>query len=238
MNKQNVLVIVPAFNESGNIQRVVEELLSLPLSVSVLVIDDGSRDGTAREAKSSGAKVVSLPVNLGIGGAVQTGFQYALRQNFDLAVQVDGDGQHDVSFLEKIISPVAQHQADMAIGSRFIPPYLGYQSSFIRRIGIHFFAGLIGFLTGVRVTDSTSGFRAFNRRLIKAFARNYPHDFPEPEAIVLAKRLGARIIEVPVKMRKRETGVSSIRYLRTLYYMIKVTFAILLDMLRKKERLE
>ncbi len=233
---EKILVIIPAYNESGNIQRTIQEVLALSFGVTALVIDDGSLDATAAVAKKAGARVISLPFNLGIGGAVQTGFQYALKAGFTIAVQVDGDGQHDVSCLKNLLEPVVEKKADMTIGSRFIPPYVGYRSSFVRRIGINFFARLISFLTGCKVTDPTSGFRAFNFKLIKAFAAHYPHDFPEPEAIVVAKRLRTEVLEVPVKMRKREHGDSSIRYLRTLYYMIKVTFAILLDMLKQKEK--
>ncbi len=229
-----ILVIVPAYNESGNIQKTIEELKNSPLPITILVINDGSNDQTAEEAYRAGAFVVSLPFNLGIGGAVQTGFQFAVDKGFTLAVQVDGDGQHDIRYLSQLIDPVIRGQADMTIGSRFLPPYLGYQSSFVRRIGIHFFAWLISFLTRYKVTDPTSGFRAFNGKIIKAFAQYYPHDFPEPEAIMVARSLRARVQEMPVEMRKRQHGHSSIRYLRTLYYMVKVTFAILLHMIKKE----
>ncbi len=231
------LVVVPAFNESGNVGRVVQELLSLPLRLTVLVIDDGSTDATAREAGEAGALVVMLPFNVGIGAAVQTGFKYAFEHNFDIAVQVDGDGQHDVVYLEKLIDPIRKGTADMVIGSRFMEPFTGYRSSFIRRVGIHFFAGLISFLTGCRVTDPTSGFRACHRALFTKFIEEYPHDFPEPEAIMAARHYGVRLMEVPVQMRKRVKGHSSIRYVRTLYYMVKVTFAILLSMLKPQGRL-
>lgn len=236
--QEKILIIVPAFNESGNIQRIVEEILALPIPLAVVVVNDGSTDATACEAKKTPARVISLPFNLGIGGAVQTGFKYALDKGFTLAVQVDGDGQHDTGYLQKLIEPVLKNQADMTIGSRFLPPYLGYRSSFVRRIGINFFAQLISFLTGSKVTDPTSGFRAFNRRMIEAFARSYPHDFPEPEAIMIARRLNAVIVEVPVEMRKRACGSSSIRYLKTLYYLGKVTFAILLSMIKKRSAIE
>jgi hypothetical protein len=142
-----------------------------------------------------------------------------------------------VRYLSAILEPVLQGKADMTIGSRFLPPHLGYQSSFVRRIGIHFFAYLIGFITDCKVTDPTSGFRCFNKKLIKLFSRYYPQDFPEPEAIVVARRHNARILEVPVEMRKRSSGNSSIRYLKTLYYMIKVTLAIVLDKLKQKREL-
>ena len=232
--KPEILIIVPAFNESGNVQKTVEEILSLRLPLSVVVVDDGSQDATVPEAKKTAAQVISLPFNLGIGGAVQTGFKYALEKGFTLAVQVDGDGQHDIRYLQKLMEPVLNKRADMTIGSRFLGTHAGYRSSLVRRIGIHFFAHLISFLTGYKVSDSTSGFRAYNRKMIEVFARSYPHDFPEPEAIVTAKRLNAVIVEVPVEMRKRASGSSSIRYLKTLYYMMKVTFAILLNMIKKR----
>ena len=196
------------------------------------MINDGSKDQTALRAKKTGVLVISLPFNLGIGGAVQTGFRYAREHHFDVAVQVDGDCQHDTHFLEKLIEPIIKDEVDMTIGSRFIPPYIGYKSSFVRRIGINFFAGLISWLTDCKVTDPTSGFRAFNAQMIKVFADYYPSDFPEPEAIVVARRYQGRIKEVPVEMRKRISGNSSIRYLKTLYYMLKVTFAIFLDKIK------
>ena len=238
-----LLIVVPAFNESGNIQKTLADILALGPAVSILVVDDGSQDQTAHEARSlveqEGARgrvfVTSLPFNLGIGGAVQTGFRYCLLKGFDMMVQVDGDGQHDVSYIGKLTQPIIDNRADMVVGSRFLPPHLGYRSSLVRRLGINFFAHLISLLTGFKVSDPTSGFRAYNAKMIRLFARYYPHDFPEPEAIMVARRFGGRLVEVAVEMRKRQGGYSSIRYLRTLYYMIKVTCAVLLDMLKKNE---
>lgn len=235
LGEQKILIVVPAYNEAGNISKTVKEISSLKWPLTVVVINDGSKDSTAEEARQAGVAVISLPFNLGIGGAVQTGFKFARDYGFDYMVQVDGDGQHDVNYIEKIMDPVIQGQADMVIGSRFLPPFLGYRSSTIRRVGINFFANLISFLSGYKTTDPTSGFRAFNRRMIEIFAQYYPQDFPEPEAIVVAQRHRAKVIEMPVVMRKRAAGHSSIRYFRTLYYMIKVTFAILLDKLKKKK---
>ena len=232
---RKILVIVPAFNECGNIKRTVEEIHRIAPQVDVLVIDDGSMDATAEEARHAGGMVVSLPFNLGIGAAVQTGFQYAQRYAYDIAVQIDGDGQHDASFLEKLIAPIGRDEADMVVGSRFLEKTSGFQSSFSRRIGINFFAHLINALTGVRINDPTSGFRAYNKKMIALFAEYYPQDFPEPEAIVVSQQAGARIVEVSVVMRARKAGNSSIRYFKTLYYMIKVTLAILLHMIRQRE---
>jgi len=235
---KKLLIIVPAFNESGNIKTTVQEILSSQSVVDIVVINDGSTDTTAQEAQETSAFVVSLPFNVGVGGAVQTGFQFAWKNNYDIAVQVDGDGQHDVSFFEPLLEPIRQNKADIVIGSRFLKPFLGYRSSFVRRVGIHFFAYLISFLTQCKVTDPTSGFRAYSRKAIKVFAADYPYDYPEPEAIMLAKRFGLSVMEVPVQMRKRAIGHSSIRYFTTLYYMTKVTCAILLNIIRKKKVIE
>ena len=231
---KKIVVIVPAFNECGNIDRTVREIRQFSKDVDILVIDDGSRDATAQEARQAGGMVVSLPFNLGIGAAVQTGFQYAQRHQYDIAVQIDGDGQHDASFLEKIVEPIRHDKADMVVGSRFLEKTGGFQSSFSRRMGIGFFVHLINALTGVKINDPTSGFRAYNKKMIALFAEYYPHDFPEPEAIVVSQQAGARIIELPVVMRPREAGSSSIRYFKTLYYMVKVTLAILLHMIRQR----
>ncbi len=255
MTAPKILVILPAFNESGNIGKTVRELSKLSFALDVLVVDDGSSDQTAQEALSEGAKVISLPFNLGIGGAVQTGFLYALKKGYDFAAQVDGDGQHDAGYLSAILSPVINARADIVIGSRFMAedsaavskaiPNLsgagagaqsGWRSSAVRRVGIRFFAWLISFLTGFRVTDPTSGFRALNQKALRVFAKHYPQDFPEPESIMSARRFGLILVEVPVQMRKRVHGHSSIRYFKTLYYMIKVTLAILLDMLKSDNR--
>ncbi|HOD11473.1 MAG TPA: glycosyltransferase family 2 protein [Candidatus Omnitrophota bacterium] len=236
MDPQRVLIIIPAFNEETCIAQVVRQLQVLSVRADILVVNDGSTDQTARVAGSAGAKVLTLPFNLGIGGAVQAGYQYALRHGYGIAVQIDGDGQHDTAFLEKLIAPLLCDESDCVIGSRFLSPSAGYRSSVIRRLGIHFFAGLISFLTKVKVTDPTSGFRACNRKTIALFASDYPVDYPEPEAIVVAKKARARVSEVAVDMRERLTGRSSIRYMKTLYYMIKVTFAILLRMLPSENK--
>lgn len=234
MDELKILAIVPAHDEAGNIEGVVREILAQPFAVVPLVVDDGSSDDTAARARAAGARVVQLPFNLGIGGAVQAGYRYAAAHGFDVAVQVDGDGQHDPSYLRALIEPIAQGRADLVIGSRFLTNE-GYRSSFVRRIGIAFFCFLIRALTGFPVTDPTSGFRACGRRLIGIFAEYYPGDFPEPEAFVVARRLGAAVEEAPVAMRSRRAGRSSIGKLKSPYYMVKVTVAILLHMLKSKE---
>lgn len=231
MNEPKIIALIPALNEERNIERVIRELQALG-SVDALVIDDGSTDRTAAMAQEAGARVVSLPFNLGIGGAVQTGYQYANQHGYAIAIQVDGDGQHDARFLRALIAPILRNEKDLVIGSRFLPPFVGYRSSLIRRVGIVFFSRLISLLSGVHVTDPTSGFRACNKDLIRLFAEDYPLDFPEPEAIVEAQKAGARIGEVAVEMRPRSAGRSSIRYLTTGYYMIKVTFAIALRVIQ------
>jgi len=234
MDALKILIMIPAYNEGSLIRRLIKEIKSLYPNYSILVVNDGSADNTRQQAEQSGAMVITLPYNLGIGGAVQTGYKFAEAHDFDISVQMDGDAQHDPAFLPHVLAPVISGKADLCIGSRFLGSNAGFQSTFLRRLGIRFFSILLGFLTGQRLTDPTSGFRATNRKLIKHFAREYPVDFPEPEAIQLAKRLKARITEVPVKMRKRLGGTSSIRYFSSAYYMFKVTLAILIDAMRKK----
>jgi len=229
------LFIVPAYNEGGNIEKTIEDIKSCAVESTVLVINDGSDDDTASKAASAGSKVVSLPFNLGIGGAVQTGFIYAKRYHYDYAVRMDGDGQHDGKYIQDLLKPVVHDEVDMTIGSRFLSDHCGYQSSWLRRIGIHFFANLLSALTGCKLTDPTSGFTAYNRKMILAFSKRYPYDFPEPEAIMVAKRMGARIREIPVIMRQRTSGQSSLHFSKSFYYMIKVTCAILLNLIKKQE---
>lgn len=230
-----ILIIVPAFNEEGNVGLAINQIRTCGVACDIVVVDDGSIDKTAQEANEHGAVVLRLPFNLGIGGAVQTGFQYAQQNGYDVAVQIDGDGQHDAAYLSAVIGPVLKDEADLSIGSRFKEPSDGFKSTFSRRVGISFFVHLINMLTGTKITDPTSGFRAHSKKLIASFAQYYPHDFPEPEAIVVAKRLKANIIEVPVLMRARQGGVTSIRHIKSIYYMLKVTVAILLNMIRSQE---
>ncbi len=234
MPNPRTLIIIPAFNEEQALPLFIAELKSTAISADILVINDGSTDQTAKAAEAAGAWVLNLPLNLGIGGAMQTGFRAAWELGYDAAVQMDGDGQHPVRDLAKILVPVHEGHFDMVIGSRFLNPKEGFKSTFTRRLGIQFFSGLLRLLTGLPITDPTSGYRAVNRKLLACFAEYYPADFPEPEAIMIAKRSGARIGEVSVTMRERLGGVSSIRYWKTVYYMFKVTLAILIDLLKKK----
>jgi len=236
-NTGNVLIIIPAWNEESSIGYTLNGIVQLSRPWDVLVVDDGSSDGTVQCAQNAGAKILSLPFNIGIGGAVSAGLMYAQRKNYDVVVRVDADGQHDGQWIQALLDPVLAGNVDLCIGSRFTGKFQGYQSSFLRRIGINFFATLISALIREKITDPTSGFNAFGRSAIKLFLQHYPSDYPEPEAIVIAKRAGLRVTEVPVKMNNRVAGVSSIRYLRTLYYMIKVTLAIMLNYLRPRKEL-
>jgi glycosyltransferase involved in cell wall biosynthesis len=226
------LAIVPALNEEASVDRVVDEIKAFDPNVEVLVVDDGSIDRTAAVARAHGARVVRLPFNLGIGGAMQTGFRYAMQEGFDVAVQVDGDGQHDPAELEKLITPLLEDRADMVVGSRFAAEP-SYRAPFFRRLGIALFAWTISAIARQRVTDTTSGFRAVNRRGIALFAADYPHDYPEVEATVMVVRHALRLVEVPVVMRDRESGRSSITAAQSVYYMVKVLLAIFVSLFRR-----
>jgi glycosyltransferase involved in cell wall biosynthesis len=222
-----IAAIVPAYNEARNLPRLAEALREHAPSVDVCVVDDGSADETAQVAASLGWTVLRLPVNLGIGGAVQAGYLWALERGHDVAVQIDGDGQHDPAFLPRLLAPLERGDADMVVGSRFLSDG-GFRSTFVRRAGIRYLSWFLRLRCGARVTDATSGFRAAGRSAIELFARYYPSDYPEPEAIALAKRAGLRLVEVPVRMNERTHGQSSITALRTLYYLVKVSLALVL----------
>jgi glycosyltransferase involved in cell wall biosynthesis len=226
------VAIVPALNEAGTVGRVIDEIGAVDPDFRVVVVDDGSSDRTAAVAASRGASVVRLPFNLGIGGAVQTGYRYALENGFDIAVQIDGDGQHDPSELHKLLAPLLEHRADLAVGSRFRGDRL-YRAPLARRLGIRVLAGIVSLMVGQRVTDPTSGFRAVNRRGICLFATDYPHDYPEVEATVLVHRNRMTMVEVPVAMRNRAGGRSSITGLASLYYMVKVILALFVGLFRR-----
>jgi len=222
------LVIIPAWNEAGSIQAVVEDLRKNAPDFDFVVVNDGSTDDTAGVCRRLGVTVLDLPVNLGIGGAVQTGYLYAFRHGYDTAVQLDGDGQHPASVLPLMLGQLIHDHADMVIGSRFIERK-GFQSRPLRRLGIVYFSLLIRMLTGKRATDPTSGLRMVSRRLIRVFALDYPHDYPEPESAVRAFALdGTNVVEIPVVMKARTAGKSSISMRRSLFYMVKVTVAMLL----------
>lgn len=229
---KRLLVIIPALNEEASIAHVIGKVRAAVPQATVLVINDGSRDLTSDCARAAGAEVVDLPFNLGIGAAMQTGFIFAAEQGYDYTVQVDGDGQHDPSEIGEILLPLLEERADVVIGSRYIEDR-GYITPVVRRLGIVILAWFISWLTGRKATDTTSGFRASNRRVIELCARVYPHDYPEPEALVLFRQVGLRVLEVPVTMNARYGGESSITPFRSAYYMVKVMLAIVIMLLRK-----
>jgi glycosyltransferase involved in cell wall biosynthesis len=227
------LVIVPAYNEERTIGSVIERVRREAPGFDVVVVDDGSTDCTAQIAEGVGARVLRHPFNLGIGGAVQSGYRYAFDEGYELAVQVDGDGQHDPAEIESLMRTMGSEDVDMVYGSRFLADS-GYRAPAARRFGIRLFSLVLSKVVRQPVTDPTSGFRLCNRRAIELFARDYPHDYPEVEAAVMVVRHRLRILEVPAQMRGRETGRSSITMLRSLYYAIKVTLALLVGIFRRR----
>src|SRR6266516_2760440 len=233
MSSLRRIAIVPALNEEGAIGQVIDELLVFDPGFEVVVIDDGSIDRTSDVARMHGAHVLRLPFNLGIGGSVQTGFRYAYENGFDLAVRVDGDGQHDPAQLDAVVGPVLRGEVDIAVGSRYLERAGGYRSSASRRLGIRILARTVSALTRQKITDPTSGFQALNRKAITLFAADYPHDYPEVEALVMLIRHRLRLKEVPVAMRPRAAGRSSIRALSSVYYMVKVLLALFVGSFRR-----
>ncbi|MBN1687630.1 MAG: glycosyltransferase family 2 protein [Candidatus Omnitrophica bacterium] len=230
----SILVIIPAFNEQASIGQVIDEIhVNLP-QASIVVVNDGSKDKTAEVAGRKGVFVLSHLRNLGIGSAVQTGLMFARRKGYEIAIQVDGDGQHYPGDLKTLVTPVLEGEADLVIGSRFRGAGVFF-STLPRRIGIFFFSCLLYVLTGQWISDPTSGFRAMNRSLIDRFADRYPMDYPEPEVLMSVCRFGHRMKEVPVSMKPRTTGVSSISFFRAVYYMLKVTYAIIMESVRERE---
>jgi glycosyltransferase involved in cell wall biosynthesis len=227
-----ILIIVPAYNEEASLPGVIRDLREHIPAAEVLVVNDGSRDATVLVARKMGVKVVDLPFNLGIGGAVQAGYLYAERNGYDIAVQFDGDGQHLAAEVNKLIEPIVTKQADLVVGSRFLTTG-GYKAPVFRKLGIGIFSFVLSRILDTAVTDSTSGFRAANRRVIEFFARNYPDDYPEVEALVLLHRVGMRMAEVSITMRERTGGRSSITPIRSIYYMTKVLMAIFIDLMKK-----
>jgi len=228
------LVVVPARNEEDAVGRVVAELREFDPELDIVVVDDGSTDATGERAAAAGAAVVRLPFNLGIGGAVQTGFKFALEHGYEIVVRLDGDGQHDPQEIPNLLAPLERGEADVVVGSRFAGGSGDYRPAFARRAGIRWFAGLVSLLTRQQLTDTTSGFQAVNARAIRLFAADYPHDYPEVEAAVMVVRHRLRILEVPARMRGRESGASSITMLRSLYYAVKVTLALFVGVFRRR----
>ena len=229
------LIIIPAYNESACIEKTVQDNIEHAKGFDYVVINDCSTDDTRKICEKNGFNLINLPVNLGIGGAVQTGYLYGYRNGYDMAVQVDGDGQHDPAFLNTMAEYLEKENLDMVIGSRFIEKK-GFQSSGMRRLGIRYFSILIKLLTGTVITDPTSGLRLVNRKVMKEFSENYPKDYPEPETVVAILCRNCRVKEIPVIMRKRMGGVSSISMKKSVYYMVKVTLAILFEKIRGGKR--
>ena len=226
------LIIIPAYNESANIEKTISEIEKNAPEFDYVIINDCSSDNTKDICEKDHFNLVNLPINLGIGGAVQTGYRYGWRKGYDIAVQVDGDGQHDPKFLQTMADYLEKNDLDMVIGSRFIEKE-GFQSSGTRRLGIKYFTILIRLLTGKKITDPTSGLRMVNRDVMKIFAYDYPKDYPEPESVVAILRQRKKVQEIPVIMKERQGGVSSISPKKSVYYMIKVTLAILIERIRR-----
>ena len=230
-----ILAIVPSFNVEENITHVIEAIREVDPLIDILVVNDCSKDETGALAESTGqATVVNLPCNLGIGGAVQTGFKYAVRKGYDIAFQFDGDGQHLASEIKILLDPILHNEADVVIGSRFCKQQNGFRSTLLRRKGIKVFEMLNSLLIKQRITDNTSGFRAYCRKAIRFLAENYPDDYPEPEAVLLLGKNGFRLKEVPVCMQERKGGNSSITGIKSGYYMIKVLLAVLVNAMRPR----
>lgn len=232
-----ILIIIPAYNEEHIIEQVINDLHSENSKWNLLVINDGSMDKTKEFAASTGlAKVINLPFQVGIGSCVQTGFIYAQKHNFDFAIQFDGDGQHTVSEIEKLLKPLKSDETDVVIGSRFCMKNKKYKSTILRYIGIKIFGILNSILIKQRITDNTSGFRAYNKKAINFLSENYPSDYPEPEAIILLGKNGLKIKEIYVDMNPRSGGTSSIHGFYSIYYMIKVFLSIMLTYIRPKSQ--
>ena len=222
---KKILVIIPCYNEEKNVIALSEKLSKVAItgcSIVPLFINDSSKDNTLKVLREAGLNYLNNPINLNIGGTVQTGFFYAYKNGFDYAVQMDGDGQHPPAELNKLIEPLMDDKADVIIGSRFVSKE-GFQSSAMRRFGINFFSKLNKLLVGITVKDPTSGYRDYNRKALAELIEYYPDEYPEPEAIVYLCNKKMRLLEVPVLMEERQGGVSSIRHFNSIYYMIKVS---------------
>jgi glycosyltransferase involved in cell wall biosynthesis len=229
--KLRTLVIIPAYNEEGAIEAVISSVRNINTDLDILVVNDGSTDRTAEIASAQDVILLDLPVNLGIGGAMQAGFLYASRNGYDAVIQVDGDGQHDPSYIPELVEQL-NHGSDIVVGSRFcVKNAEGSKSTVMRRFGIKFLSLVIYLLSKQRVTDPTSGLRAINRKVVRLFAQHYPQDYPEPESLLTAHRHGFLIKEVPVTMYDRHWGRSSITAVKSIYYIIKVTLAMCVGVL-------
>ena len=228
---KNTLIIIPAYNEEACIKDVAKNVKKI-VNADVLVVNDGSKDNTYSEAKAAGVKVLDLPINLGIGGAVQAGYLYAYKNGYDFAFQLDGDGQHDPKYIDIMVEDLKNKEADMIIGSRFIEK-TGYEQTFFRKIGNKCISFLIKILTGKKIYDTTSGFRGVNRDIIEIFSRKYPYDYPEPETNMQLILQGKKVKEIPMEMKKRETGKSFVSPFKSIQYMLKVSLALGIAKIRK-----
>jgi glycosyltransferase involved in cell wall biosynthesis len=226
---KKVLIILPAYNEEESVGMVINHIHKQVPAADILVVNDGSTDSTSKVAQDRGAFIIDLPFNLGIGAAMQTGYKFANRQGYDIAVQCDADGQHPPYLINYLMEHLIENNADIVVGSRFLKKY-SYKSSVPRQIGIALFSRLISLITSTRLTDTTCGFRALNKNAIRYFSEYYPCDYPEVEALVLAHRAGLKIKEVPVKIYRRKGGISSIGFLSSFYYTLKVFLSIVIDL--------
>jgi len=235
VKKNNILIIIPAFNEEQNLLSLLQEIQQL--GYDMVVINDASTDSTAQVAKQAGVTVLSLAANLGIGGAVQTGFKFAQEMGYDIVVQIDGDGQHNPIWIEKVVKPLVENNADCVIGSRYFPGQFdtAYKTPLLRRMGMHFSTGILRLATGMFISDTTSGFRALNRRAFSYFAKHYPVDHPEAEALLMLHHHGFKIIEVPITMRGRIHGQSLFNFTRAFLYPLRVVIGFTGILLKKKQ---
>jgi len=244
MAGEKILVVIPAYNEEKSLRKSVEALVSILRTSDILIVNDGSLDGTQQVAASLARELpalslLSLPINSGIGITVQTGLLYARSKGYDYVIQYDGDGQHDPVSIPAMLRKSVEEKLDLCVGSRFLKPQAGdFLSTGLRRVGIQFFSLLISSMTGIRVTDPTSGFRVYGKRAIDLFSGYYPDDYPEPEALFWCVRNGLRVGEVPARMHERAGGKSSIQFMGSIYYMIKVTVAILVEKIRSREMIK
>jgi len=232
---EKILIIIPAYNEEATIADVIAEIKQCLPPASIVVVNDGSTDGTAGKAGEAGAIVLQLPFNCGIGVAMQTGYKYAHREGYDIAVQVDADLQHKPSEIPKLLNVLRESKAEIVIGSRYKIQGRAYGSTPLRKMGTRIFSVVVSFIIRKEITDATSGFRAMKKSVLRYYAREYPFDYPEVESLVLLNRMGFVIQEVPVEMSERKGGESSITFLRSAYYMIKVMLAILIDVIKRRK---
>lgn len=239
MEKSRILLIIPAYNEEKNIINTVNSIKENKENYDYIVINDGSKDNTLKVLQDNNINHINLIQNLGIGGAVQTGYKYAYYNGYDIAVQFDGDGQHDVNYVKNICQPIIDGNANICIGSRYLDNSTSkFKSTFMRRLGKNIISIMLRIFIREKVTDPTSGFRAVDKNIIKLFAEDYPTDYPEPESLVTLNKAGFKIMEVPVSMNERKEGVSSIHAWKSISYMVKVSLAILIDSLNKKKRVK